>query len=156
MPVANGRKYRLSFDYKINTLGSGTHRLYIALRPYDSSKSMIKINTTKKPLGSNCDTTLAADLKSGDTTVTLTSGTNWPTNRTYQRVGICNVLAWGYNRCSASYSYSSISGNVITLKSAYSGSTIPSGTKVSEFEYDLTYYYPWEIQFTTTSDWQHV
>ena len=35
-----------------------------------------------------------------------------------------------------------ISGNVITLSSAYSGPTLPVGTPVREFTAVSTYYYP--------------
>lgn len=140
IPLSNGRRYRLTFDIMFTNV-NGSY-WYIALMPYDAKRTSVGISTTNKPFGSNLNTTLAAELKSGDTTVTLTSASGWPTSRSYQRVGICNIKAWGYNRCSASYSYSSISGNVVTLKSAYTGSTFPAGTQVSEFEDGSTYYYP--------------
>ena len=155
IPVSSNRRYRISFDIKFNTV-SGTSSFYIALRPYDNKKASIGIASTNKPYGAKTNTTLAAELKPGDTTVTLTSSANWPTNRTYQRVGICENKAWGYGRAIATYSYSSISGNVITLKSAYSGTvTYPAGTKVAEFEDGSTYYYP--IYFSgsnRTTDWK--
>lgn len=153
VPVANGRIYRLTYDVKFNTTPS--NYFYIALHPYDSNKQFVPIANTNKPYGSNTNTTLAADLKNGDTTVTLTSSANWPTSRTYQRVGICSNLAWGYGRAVSSYSYSSLSGNVITLKSAYSGATIPAGTKVAEFENGSTYFYPHSMSGSSlSSDWK--
>lgn len=140
IPVSSNRRYKLTFDLKVNTKTSSS--FYIALRPYDNNKQSIGIHLTNKAI-SNAETTLAAQLKNGDTTVTLTSGTNWPTSRTYQRIGICNKLAWGYKRATYSQSYQSISENIITLKAAWVGGTWASGTKVAEFEDGSTYYYPW-------------
>ncbi len=143
IPVANNKTYRLTFDLKINS--SDGNYFYIALHPYDSSKNLIGISTTNLYNGSSANTTLAADLKSGDTTATLTSGSGWSETYVYQRIGICDIPAYGYNRCSVSYPYSSRSGNVLTLKSAYSGSTIPAGTKVSEFADGSTFFYPYVL-----------
>lgn len=139
IPVSSDRTYRLTFDLKVNS-NCGSY-FYIALKPYDSSKNLIGITTTY--IKSNTNTTLAEDLVSGDTTVTLTDATNWDSTYQYQRIGICDILAYGYNRNSKSYSYSSREENVLTLKSAYSGSTIPAGTKVANFRDGSTYYYPW-------------
>lgn len=151
-PVANDRTYTLSFDLKVNTVGSDF--LWVFLHPYSSSKTPIDISTTNKRNGTNTHTTLAADLKSGDTTVTLTSATGWETSYTYQRIGICDIPAYGYNRCRESYPYSSVNGNVLTLSSAYSGSTIPAGTKVAEFADGSTYYYPTYISASNLpTDW---
>lgn len=155
VPVSSNRRYKISFDIKFNTV-SGTSSFYIALIPYDSKRSSIGVVSTNKPYGTNTNTTLAAELKPGDTTVTLTSATNWPTTRTYQRVGICDNKAWGYYRATAAYSYESISGNVVTLKSAYNGAvTHPVGTKVAEFEDGSTYYYPVSFSGNNRStDWR--
>ena len=140
IPVANGRRYRLTFDVKFNTIASGSN-FYIALRPYDANKSLIAINTTNKPW-SGTDTTLAAALKNGDTTVSLTSGNGWTTD-TYSRIGICDRLAWGYNRCSYSQKWTTKSGNTLTLPSAWAGGSWPAGTKVAEFRDGSVYCYPW-------------
>ena len=140
-PVASGRTYKITFDLKINT--KDTHPWYIALRPYDAAKNAISRSSVYKPVSATgCDTTLAAELKNGDTTVTLTNASSWPTSRTNQLIGICNRLAWGYNRAYAWQPYASKSGNVLTLKSAWNQGTFAAGTKVSEFEYGSTYDYP--------------
>lgn len=112
----------------------------MAVRPYDNTKTLIYIGAVNKPWA-NTDTTLASELKNGDTTVTLTSGANWKTD-TYARLGICNLLAHGYNKASYTQPISSISGNTITLSSAWSGGTFSSGTKVAEFRSGNSYYYP--------------
>ena len=155
VPVSSGKRYRLTYDLKVNTKAS-SGAFYIALRPYDSTKShVISIAHTNKPFGATkCNTTLASALANGDTTVTLTSGTDYPTSRTYQRLGICNKLAWGYNRCTYSQAYSSISGNVITLKAAWAGGSWAAGTKVSEFEDGSTYYSPHSLSNANLpTDW---
>ena len=139
VPVANGRRYRLTFDLKFTTKTSSS--FYIALIPFDNNKSSINIAHTNRAV--RVSSTLASPVANGDTSVTITDATGWPTARTYQRVGICNKLAWGLERCTYSQSYSSISGNVITLKSAWAGGSFPAGTAVAEFEDSSTYYYPW-------------
>lgn len=152
VPVANGRKYRLTYDLKVNT-NDGSHNFYIALCPYDSTKTFININTVYRPTSAS-ETTLGAALANGDTTVTLASGTNWPTSRTNQRIGICNKLAWGYKRNTYSQPYQSISGNVITLKAAWAGGSWAAGTKVTEFEDGSGYFYPHYItNANLPTDW---
>ena len=153
IPVATGKRYRLTYDLKINT-NDGSHYFYIALQTYDNNKQHIGVHLTNKAI-STAETTLASALANGDTTVTLTSGANWPNSRTYQRIGICNKLAWGYKRATYSQSYQSISNNVITLKSAWAGGSWPVGTKVAEFEDGGTYFYPHSISNANLpSDWK--
>ncbi len=139
VPVSNDYKYRLTYDIKFNS--KGTNPFYIALYPYDSNRTLIGIAEVYKPV-SGCDTTLAAALNNGDTTVTLTDGSKWPTSRANQGIGICNLLAYGYKRCSYRQPFSSRNGNVITLKTAWSGGSWPVGTKVSNFEAGAGYFYP--------------
>lgn len=139
IPVANGRRYKITFDIKFNSKDS--NNFYIALRTHDNTKSSIPVYNTYKPW-SGTDTTLASPLKNGDTTVTLTSAANWKTD-TYSRIGICDRLAWGYNRASYSQKWTTISGNTITLPSAWAGGSWAAGTKVAEFRDGNVYYYPW-------------
>lgn len=151
-PIAAGRTYRITYDLKINT--KDTHPFYIALRPRDNAKTLITRASVYHPI-SGCNTTLAAALNNGDTTVTLTDGSKWPTSRTNQLIGICDKLAWGYNRCTKTAPYSTRDGNVITLKSAWSGGSYAAGTKVSEFEYGATYDYPQYISNANLpTEWQ--
>ena len=139
IPVASNRRYKLTYDLKVLTKDSNS--FYIALWPYDNMRQSINVSHANKAIAS-AQITLASALANGDTTVTLTSGTNWPTSRTYQRIGICNKLAWGYKRCTYSQPYQSISGNIITLKTAWNGGSWAAGTKVAEFEDGGTYFYP--------------
>lgn len=132
--INNKDLYEISFDYKIKSY-STDESIYIALRGLDSSKSNISKAYTFRY--ANTDTVLSKDLVSGDTTVEVSSTANWNSNTSsyqYSRaIGICSNFIWGYDRCTSRILYSSISGNIITLVSAYSGNTIPAGTKVANF-----------------------
>lgn len=150
IPVANGRRYRLTYDIKFNSKSNNS--FYIALYAYDSDHVIIPVTDINKPFGNTCDTTLAEGVKNGDTTVTLTDASNWPTSRRYQRIGICNIRAWDYNRNKYSLPYSSIDGNVVTLNSAWAGGTYAAGTKVSEFEDGGTYFYPHSLSYSALPD----
>ncbi len=156
IPVSNNRRYRLSFDMKCNGTSTQTSGLLTCLYPYDNTKnSVINIAYTNK-YSSSCDTTLAAELKNGDTTVTLTNGSSWGTTLAYQRIGICNKLAWGYNRATVSRPYITRNGNVLTLTNAWADGTFAAGTKVSLFRSGGTYYYPNSVsKANLPSDWTH-
>ncbi len=139
-PVANGRKYRLSFDLKINTKDSNSW--YIALRCYDSNKQNIDIQTVNKV--ANTNTTLAAAVANGATSVQLTSSANWNTATSHHVIGICDKKAWGYNRLrlSTGYKTGTISNNTLTLNSAWTLGSFAAGTPVACFLSGSTYYYP--------------
>jgi len=146
IPINPDDTYRLSFDIKFAET-DGSSSFYIALHPYDSDKKFISINTTLKSVSNVTDTTLAAAVKNGDTTVTLTDASKWYNSTVAYRkyLGICNNLAWGYNRCAGNLRYSSISGNVLTLASSWQLGSFAAGTKVSNFTDGNTYYYPYQV-----------
>lgn len=151
IPVSSNDTYRISFDIKFNTTDSPN--FYIALQPFDSDKNAISISSTNKV--NSTDTTLAQALANGNTTVTLSDTSNWDSTHANQRIGICNNLAWGYNRNILSAPYTSRSGNVITLKNAWTGGSFAIGTKISNFRDGSTYFYP--VYFTvsnTSKDWK--
>lgn len=139
VPVANNRRYRLSYDIKFNT-PDGSHMFYIALRTYDSKR--IHISYVEQSLRANSVTTLAADLKSGDSTALLTSATGWSATG---YIGVFDLRAYGTKRSSKWIQYTNISGTTVTLKNAYSGTTIPSGTTIGSQFASSTYFYPHSI-----------
>lgn len=153
VPVAPNDNYKISFDIKFNSLSSPN--FYISIQPYDSDKKLVNIASINKVSSTN--TTLAKELNNGDMAVTLTDGAKWDSSYQYQRIGICNNLAWGYNRNTYSLPYTSREENIITLKTAWSGGTFPAGTKVANFRDGSTYYYPFgSINVTNTlTDWTH-
>lgn len=149
--------YKLSLDYYIETAYSGT--MYFALFPYDVDKKFIDVTYTLR----QGMTTLAADLVSGATTLSLTSGTSWATSASASHMkyaGLCCSTAYNYNRCTKLLSITDTSGNTSTLKSAYSGVTIPAGTKIANFYGGNTYYYPGtlsaSVQSANVGKWIHV
>lgn len=156
IPVSSSRRYRFSCEFRV-TNDDGKNGFYFAFYPYDNNNfnSAIEIASVYRIAGT--PTTLAQDLKSGDTTVVLTDASTWTSTSVYRRIGICDVLAWGNNRASATYSYSSINGNVLTLSSPYNKATIPAGTTVAAFSSGNTYYYPifWS-HATLPTDWTNV
>lgn len=154
IPVANNRIYRLSYDMKCNSKGSSTSAFLSCMYPYDNTRNMIGINTTNGV--ANTITTLAKELKSGDTTATLTSAANWNTTVSHHRMGICTKKAWGTNRSLLESGYTAINGNVLTLSSAWNKETIPAGTAVRCFLSGSTYYYPNSISNASLpTDWTH-
>lgn len=141
VPVANNRRYRLTYDLKVNT-NDGSNSFYIALQTYDNNKSHIAINTTNRV--ANTNTTLASELKNGDTTAVLTSSSNWNTATSHHVLGICDKKAWGYNRARLiiGYTTGTITNNTLNLKSAWNQGTIPAGTPVACFLSGGGYFYP--------------
>lgn len=151
IPVSSTDTYKLEFDIKFNTTVSTD--FYIALQPFDNDKTAISVASTYKV--ASTDTTLAKAIANGDTTITLTDGSKWDSSSTVQRIGVCNNLAWGYNRNTYSAPYASRSGNVITLKTAWAGGAYPVGTKVANFRDGGTYYYPINFSGSNIStDWK--
>ena len=151
IPVGEDRRYRISFDLKINS--ASDNNWYSCLYPYDNNKTSISIAYTNKPIA-NTETTLASAIANGDTTVTLTSSANWTTTRAGRGIGICNKLAWGYNRATYRLAYTTIDQNILTLKSAWAGGSFPAGTKVANFEGGSTYYYPiYMTKSALPTDW---
>lgn len=151
-PVANGRRYKLSFDLKVNT--KDTNPWYIALRIHDANKQHIGIRSVNKV--ANTNTTLATAVANGATTVQLTSSANWNTATSHHVIGICDKKAWGYNRCrlEAGYTTGTISNNILTLNSAWNLGSFAAGTPVACFLSGSTYYYP--IYFSNANlptDW---
>lgn len=141
IPTSSSDTYKLTFDIKFNTKDSNS--FYTALIPCDSDNKFIEVASIYRRSYGDVKTTLAKDLISGDTTATLVDGSLFPSNETYQCLGICDNIAWGYKRCSQYLQYTSRNANILTLKSTYSGKTIPAGTNVGVFFFGPMYFYPW-------------
>ena len=121
-------------------------KYYIGFLLYDVDKK--RIAPYNVMYISDTLTTLAKDLKKGDTVVYLTDLTNWNVEtetRSYQR----GFIFWNYQD-STGYKYPELTysrnvvdkiyedsnvdknTNTIKLNSAWTGNTIPAGTKVSQ------------------------
>lgn len=153
--VSTNNTYTFSFDVK-SLLGKGT--MYSFLMFYDIDKNTITAPNHMFHPGTT--TTLARDLKAGDTVIYLTDASKWSTSVSYGFY----LTVWNYKN-SKGYTYPPESytrnrvtlpktssntldsskidytANTITLTSAYSGSTIPAGTYVSQGRDGGTYKY---------------
>lgn len=128
---------------------------YLSIVPYDADGNEISYGHTNWMPGTT--TTLAQDLKKGDTVIHFVSLTNWAnTTQTYQR----GFLFWNYKDSKGktyekeTYSRSlyldrytddnsvNRTSHTITLKSAWTGETIPAGTYVSQSTAGGVYIYP--------------
>ena len=152
MPVDISTSYNFSYYIKTN---SASAKYYSFLDMYDIDKNTILYQHVTWISGTT--TTLAADLKAGDTTVKLTSVANWiDSQHTYQRGFIFwnYVNSFGYQYEPETYSRNlypnkwtngtdaiNTSTNTITLSSAWSGPTYPAGTSVSQCTSGSTYVY---------------
>jgi hypothetical protein len=110
--------------------------MYFGVFCYDKNKSVIGYCHVHH--FANTETTLAADLVNGATTVQLTSGTNWYIGTAGTYVHQKQIAFWKSDNEYPAYTYTrttagyiTISGNVLTLQSAWTGTTIPAGTPVA-------------------------
>ena len=163
-PVDVSKEYLFEFD-AISSDGNG--RLYSFLDQYDVDGKSI---TAQYVLYfANTLTTLAKDLNIGDTTVTLTSASNWAsTSYDYQRALIFwdYKNSYGYTYPTETYSrnyYDSLytddskvnkSTGVITLKKAWAGPKKAKGTYVSQGRSGNSYVYA-HTYVRVPTEWTH-
>ena len=165
-PVNPAKKYRLDIDAKS---AKNLSTLYSYLDCYDIDKNQITAGTHIHRTSST--TTLAKDLKSGDTVAYLTDVSGWSPDMSH---GYYMIL-WnytnskGYTYPAGTYSRNRVvlpsssnklpssaintTNKTITLKSAYSGATIPAGTPVSQGGDGSTYKYIGAVNSTVPIDW---
>jgi len=132
IPVDPTRKYVLS-AWARETASTGVSRFYSGFTAYDSQNTAIQpLHYWYEPTTS---TTIAASLKPGDTTATVVSGAGWVASASQF------LLAWNYTDTAGrvwpigTYSrwtgnIASVSGNTITLSTAWTGPTLPVGHPV--------------------------
>lgn len=153
-PVNPRNKYRLCVDAKT---ANGTSRAYSFLSFFDVDKNQINVKTHIHNSAST--TTLARELKAGDTVVYLTDASGWSTSYSYGfYLTIWNYTnSYGYTYPAGTYSRNQLtlpsvnnkldpsalntSAKTVTLKSAYTGATVPAGTYVSQGGDGGTYKY---------------
>lgn len=154
-PVNTNNEYTFSFDMKsLNGLASA----YSMLLLYDADKQEVRSPYHIYLSGST--TTLAQDLKAGDTVIHLTDSSGWSTSYAY---GFYLIIwnytnSFGYTYPAETYSRNRITlpktsankldsaclnktAHTIALTTAYSGATIPAGTSVSQGGDGATYKY---------------
>lgn len=165
-PIDITKRYRFEFDAKSK---DKTARHYSFLNFFDVDGNTIY--AYNHMFIANTLTTLAQDLKNGDTVVYLTDLTNWKTSTgtaTHQR----GLTFWNYKN-SFGYQYPELTytrnvwtnlytdanvdktAKTITLSSPWSHGTIPAGTKVSQSNSGSNYKYnPWSNSLVET-EWTH-
>ena len=153
-PVDTSKEYLCEYDVKSGANGA---KMYAMLVFYDCDMKEITVQMVSYYDGST--TTLARELKNGDTTVYLTSasGFNTNTSATHQRA----LIFWNYTN-SFGYTYPpetysrnlwydlwadntkvDKTNNTITLKTAWNHGTFPAGTSVSQNMSGSNYSYFW-------------
>lgn len=110
-------------------------------------------------------TTLSAPLNSGDTQMTVDSNSNWGTYQ-HSKIGFRNDFYYSsYNDRGTSNGYNGYTGlisgvsgsNTVTFNTAYTGSTMPSGTVVVESYDGATWRYPVSKEdLPTDNTWKYV
>jgi len=165
MAVDTAYKYKMSLDAK--TL-NGVGRYYCMTLCYDVDQN--QINANHHMYRANTSTTLAVALNPGDTTVTLAgTGSNWYDGGTAGvSTHLRSLIIWEYTN-SLGYTYppetysrlwysnawdpNSINGNVITLRTAWTGPSYPVGTRLSNGSAGGSYKYNVMSNTLLTTDW---
>ena len=156
IPIDTACTYNIQFD--VMSVKSASSYNYCYVLQYDKYGKDLMISDVNH-VG---DTTLAAELKNGDTAITISSNASsfYVNAKTdYYAVGICDSPAWGYNRhlYSQVYIESAVNttNNTIPLKSAWNGGTWKVGTPIAKFTAGATYVYPAMWNSMVLDQWFH-
>lgn len=157
IPVDPSRYYELALWARSGEDGgtnfNAANRQYFGIATYDIDGNLITPQFFMKWAGS-AQTTLAAPLNPGDTTVTLTSAAGWYNAGTAS----AKYLGWWPYVNSKGYSYPTYSytrnisvadawaaggivGNVITLRAPWAGPALAAGTPIANMQSGGTYRY---------------
>lgn len=166
MPVEATKRYKMSVDAKSL---NGTGRYYMMTVAYDVDNKLIQ--ASHHMYRANTLTTLAQDLKNGDTIVHLTNATNWDNSGTAGvNTHLRSIILWNYSN-SFGYLYPPLtysrnyyinawdpgainfSTNTITLRTAWAGGTIPAGTALSNGSSGGTFKYNVMSGVLLTTNW---
>lgn len=146
IPVDVESSYRLVGWGKAGDAGGANfnpaNRQYFGLTSYDVDGNVVTPYQSCKVTGA-ADTTLAADLNPGATTMTLADATGWynstdPLNRRFTWWPYVNAKGYSYPDYtysrnlspSGTWAQGGIAGNVVTLAVPWAGAALPAGTKV--------------------------
>lgn len=156
-------QYKLEGEFR--NLNTNQGRLYFGVACFDINKNFI--NHWQTFHYTNTETTLAQDLKDGDTVVYLTSSANWSNTNPgeYYHTKLIGIFdldssteGYGDNyeraRIYEEYLYVDDAGpNTITLQEPWSYGTVPAGTKVANVYHGATYNYIAAGNVTPSSTW---
>ncbi len=133
-----------TYEFSMRLKGDSTKKMYLGWDEFDIDGK--QISPTYCMGYSASTTTLAQELKNGDTVVYLTSTNGWTSTSAAHQLGL---IFWNYkdstgyqypvgvysrNAWTNLYTYSNVNktNNTITLNSAWTHGTFPAGTKVSQ------------------------
>lgn len=126
--------------------------------PYDGNRYLY-IAPAQTNIFTGTETTLSADINTNDTSATLTSTSGWANNISSfvlqynienDQSDLPNVDFIGLE----STALPVVSGNTVYFENAYTGSTIPSGTKVRQARHDNTHQYVWFSSADLIGTWR--
>ena len=150
IPLISDHSYTISMYGKKDSSCTAPNWL-VTLIPYDADKLQIKSTMIADYFRPATKTTLASELKNGDTVVHLTDASAWATSSgAYIAVfGYTNSLGYTYpdmvyTRKVKAFNTSSIdtTNNTITLSAVWDYGTIPAGTTVCRSTSGNGYWYP--------------
>lgn len=150
IPLISDHSYTISMYGKKDSSCTAPNWL-VTLIPYDADKLQIQPYMIADYFRFSTKTTLASELKNGDTVVHLTDASTWTTSSgAYIAVfGYTNSLGYTYpdmvyTRKVRTFNTSSIdtTNNTITLSAAWNLDTIPAGTTVCRSTAGNGYWYP--------------
>lgn len=162
--------YKFSAWIKATTTSGN---VYPSLYPYDVDKKYIAYYNCPDGFNQNTMTTLTQQLKSGDTQIYVNDLSNWNANsgHYYNWVAIFSYTdSTGYTYPDGQYTQNCVrfgsgtnaktnldkTNNIITLTTAYTGRTMPVGTKVCASTEGATNYYPLGgFNLTNIQDWTY-
>lgn len=133
-----------TYEFSMNLKADGTDPIYLGWGEYDIDGHYISPENCRGFVKTT--TTLAKDLKNGDTVVYLSSASAWGNTSATWQLGL---IFWNYKDSTGYqypvgiysrnvwldlYTYANVnkSNNTITLKTAWNHGTFPAGTKVSQ------------------------
>lgn len=133
-----------TYEFRMSFKGDSSKKLYLGWDEFDIDGK--HISATYGTGFAASTTTLAKDLKNGDTVVYLTSANGWTSTTYTHQLGL---IFWNYkdstgyqypegvysrNAWTNLYTFDNVdkTNNTITLKSAWNHGTFPAGTKVSQ------------------------
>ncbi len=163
IPIDISRTYEFSIFFK----GDSSKKLYIGWDEFDIDGK--QISATYCMGFSASTTTLAKELKNGDTVVYLTSANGWTSTTYTHQLGL---IFWNYkdstgyqypvgvysrNAWTNLYTFDNVdkTNNTITLKSAWAYGTFPAGTSVSQSNSAGHKYFKYQNS-NYPSDWTEV
>ena len=145
------------FEFDVMSTASASSWNYSYLPVFDK----YGVNLMVSELTHYGDSTLAVELKNGDTTATVANAAGFYENikSNYNTFGIADSPAWGYNRRMYGQrmvaSATNTSTNVITLAAAWTGGTWKVGTPVARYRDGGTYIYPASWNSMPLNQWIH-